>query len=693
MLWIDLESYSEADLRKVGAYAYAMHPSTEVLLFAYALDDAPVKLWDLTTGTLMPADLDAALGDNDLQICAHNAQFDRTVLSCVMGLDTPLHRWRCSMVKALAHSLPSALGQLGQALGLPEDEAKLEDGKKLIARFCKPAPKNHRAGRYDRQSHPTEWARFCEYAVQDVAAMRRVWQLTPSWNYPDNKHELNLWHLDQAINDRGFCVDMELVHAAIRASDRAQEELAATVAELTDGAVDKATQRDRLLEYLSANCGVVMDGLTKAHVTEALGDQQLPAHARRLLQVRQEAGKTSVRKYQALERMTCPDGRFRGGLQFAGADRTARWAGRGFQPQNLPSRGLPAPDQVEIYIEAVKAGAEDLLFDNVMLLSSAAIRGAVMAPAGKKIVAADLSNIEGRKLAWLAGEQWKLQAFRDFDAGHGHDLYKLAYSRSFSVEPAKVSKPQRDIGKVQELALGYQGGVGAFVTMAAGYGVDMAQNFPHIWESASARQRDRALYAWERDQHKFADLGREAYLAADIVKQGWRAANPMIERLWYDMERAAIAALHSPGQVFRAGRLVLRAEGQDWLRIKLPSGRFLCYYQPRVDDGGKLTYMGMYRRASNSKPVWTRIATYGGKLVENVTQASSRDVLAHNLPGIEAAGYELVLTVHDETVTEAPDTPDYNAEHLSALLAACPPWADGLPLAAGGFEAPRYRKD
>jgi len=553
------------------------------------------------------------------------------------------------MVKAMSVSLPGSLEQLGHALGLNEDVKKIAEGKKLIQRFCKPAPKNHNADRYSEETHPAEWSKFIEYARTDVEAMRHIFKLLPDWNYSGS--ELGLWRLDQTINARGFQVDTELAEAAIRAVDRCQAGLAAEIDELTGGKVTKATQRDKLLQHLITEYGLEMEGMTKADVETALNSVDVCDPAKKLLVIRQKASKSSSAKYEALIRATNSDGRLRGALQFDGASRTRRWSGRIFQPQNLPRPSLNN-NVIELGIRAMKMNCEDIMTDNVMELASSGIRGSIIPAPNKKLVISDLSNIEGRVLAWLANEPWKIKAFADFDKGKGHDLYNLTYAKSFGKSVEQVTKDDRTIGKVCELALGYQGAVGAFNSMATGYGVELPEQ--------------RVL---------------------EIVK-GWREANPNIVKMWYALERAAIKAIRTPDTTFHVERLAFRRLKQ-WLLMKLPSGQVICYYQPQIDEDGKLTYMGVDQFTRK----WERLSAYGGKLAENACQSVARDVLASAMQPAEDAGYAIVLTVHDELITETPNTEEFTAEGLSAILATNPPWAEGLPLAAAGFETYRYRKE
>jgi len=326
----------------------------------------------------------------------------------------------------------------------------------------------------------------------------------------------------------------------------------------------------------------------------------------------------------------------------------------------------------------------------VMDLTSSAIRGVIIAPPGKKLVVADLSNIEGRMLAWLASENWKLQAFRDFDNGIGSDLYKLAYAKAFGVSPDSVDKEQRQIGKVMELMLGYQGGVGAFLTGAATYGFDIesmaAAAISGIPPDTLAEAQDFLL--WQLDQGRGTyGLSETASLVCESFKRLWRDAHPRTASWWKELEQVCIRAVNNPGQTLTCRRHKIRRDG-EWLRIRLPSGRYLCYPSPRADDN-KLTYMGIDQYTRK----WQRLKTYGGKIAENITQAAARDVLAESMQPIEDAGYEIVLTVHDETIAEAPDDPAYSSGGLAGLMSTVPPWADGLPLAAAGFEAYRYKKE
>ncbi|HFZ0149095.1 TPA: DNA polymerase [Klebsiella aerogenes] len=684
ILWGDLETYCEIPINN-GTHAYA--EGAEVMLFAWAIGDEPVSVWDLTAGEPIPGPLFKAITDPDTLLYFHNSHFDRTVLRHTHPrLAPPVERWRDTMVQALAHSLPGALAALCEVLGVPQDKAKDKEGKSLIQLFCKPRPKNSKLRRATSKTHPVEWQRFVAYAGLDIEAMREVYKRLPKWNYQGA--ELALWHRDQRINDRGVCMDVQLAQAAIEAVDLEQKRLAKRTQVMTDGEVQAATQRDAMIKHIVESYGVELLDMQRSTLERRIADPDLPSPVKELLAIRLQASTTSTSKYKSLMKGISSDGRLRGTLQFCGASRTGRWAGRLFQPQNLPRPTLEQ-ERIDEGIEALKSGCADLLFDNVMELTSSALRGCIMAPAGKKLVVSDLSNIEGRKLAWLAGEQWKLAAFRQYDEGTGPDLYKLAYAKAFNITPEEVTKYQRQIGKVMELGLGFGGGVAAFLTFALVYGLDLEElataAMPNI-----PRDVQREAKSWYDESVKRKatyGLSERVFIACDSLKRLWRRAHPETCDFWYQLERTVRAAIATPKKTLYCGYLKVRRDGA-WLRIQLPSGRALCYPSPSIEKGN-ITYMGI----NSYSRKWQRLKTYGGKLVENVTQAAARDVLAGNMPLIENAGYNIVLTVHDEVICEAPDTDDYTDAALSSLLSTNPEWAPDIPLNAGGFEAYHYRKD
>jgi len=645
ILFLDLETFSTVPIAH-GTHAYA--EKAEVLLIATAIDNDPVEVWDCTDGDVSEhlAKLQRLI-DNAAKVVIHNSAFDRTVLRW-LGVEMPLWKVHDTMVQALAHSLPASLGELCDVLRVPFDKAKDKDGKKLIHLFTKPLGKNRKLDRATFVTHPTEWVKFMAYARLDVEAMREVYARLPIWNYRGREREL--WRLDQAINDRGVAVDRDLATAALRAAQRASARLAEDMAALTGGAVASATQRDKTLQLLR-DMGLEIENLRGGTVDKLLLRDDLPPDVRALLEIRAQASATSPAKYLNFLKSTSSDGRLRGTIQFCGASRTGRDAGRGVQLQNLPRPTMKQED-IDAGIVAMKADVEDLLFPNVMELCTSAVRGCLVAEEGKKLVIADLSNIEGRMLAFLAGEQWKLDAFAAFDQGVGHDIYKLTYARSFNKKPEDVTKEQRQLGKVQELALGYMGGPGAFTSMAALYGMELPD-----------------------------------YQIAELV-QAWRASHPATRNLWYNCEDCAKRAVLTPGKTYTAGRLVFRVDGV-WLRIGLPSGRYLCYPNIELSPSNRLSYEGVNQFTKK----WERIETYGGRIVENCTQAAARDIFYCGVEGAERGGYPVVGRVHDELICETPDTGEYSAEGLARIMATAPSWATGLPLAAAGFETHRYRKD
>jgi DNA polymerase len=683
-LYLDQETYSETSITH-GTHAYAADAA--ILLVAWAWDDAPVQVLDLTLPNTRPDGLIAALGFPNTEVVIHNSHFDRTVIRHVWGVDIPTDRIHDTMVQAMAHSLPGSLGMLCEVLGLPADKAKDKDGKRLIQLFCKPLGGNYKLDRATRETHPAEWERFKAYAASDVEAMREVRKRMPTLNFTPAEREL--WQLDQRINDRGVQIDLALVRSAIEAIDRAKHELAGRTREITEGSVSSTTLNEVFRLHLFEAFGIDLPDLQMATIEKALAETDLNPAMRELLLIRLQASSTSTSKYRVLQRGTSLDGRLRGLLQFCGAIRTGRWAGRLFQPQNLPRPTLKQK-AIDAGIEALRAGCAHLTVDNVMELVSSCIRSCIVAAPGKKLVVADLANIEGRVQAWLANEEWKLKAFRDFDAGQGPDLYKLAYAKSFKIEPEAVNSDQRQVGKVQELALAYEGGVGAFATFAGAYNIDLDDLAYKVLPEASEEivaKADKFLEWAKKDKRPRYGLSDDAFVACDVLKRVWRDAHPNITGYWHKLKNVVGKALANRGNTYSEIGLKVRAS-KNWLLIGLPSGRTLCYPSPRVAEDGAVSYMGIDQYTRK----WTRISTHGGKLFENIVQAIARDVMAANMPLIEAAGYAIILTVHDEIIAETPDTPDFNADNLSDLLSAPPPWALDMPLAAAGFETHRYRK-
>lgn len=700
MIWFDCETFSRTPIAN-GTYRYAS--DAEVMVITYALDEEPVKLWDVTAGGKMPGDLEYLLRDTDELITAHQSMFDRNVLrlSHNIRIEVPIERWRDTLVQALAHSLPGGLDKVCEILDVDQDQRKLKSGKSLIQLFCRPRPKNSKIDRATRLTHPAEWAEFLDYAKADISAMRAINKKLPNWNYKDG--ELALWHLDQEINDAGVLIDIPFATAAIEAAEKAKDELAKRTVDITNGEVQKATQRDAMLLHILKDYGVDLPDMKASTLERRINDPELPLALRELLDIRLQASMGSSSKYKAMLKAVNADGYCRGLLQFCGANRTGRWAGRTVQPQNMFRPPKHIKKQWDFAIEAITLGCADLFFDNVMEATAATARGAIISPPGQKIVVSDLSNIEGRDAAWLAGEEWKLQAFRDYDTliggvdakgdplRKGHDLYKLAYAKSFRMDAANVDDDQRQVGKVQELALGYAGGVGAFLTFSLAYNIDLEAMAEEAYGYIPSDTLEEAegFYGWSIKKRRATfGLSERAFVTCDSFKRLWRAAHPAISSVWGELEDGARRAIKDPGHTYARGKFKFRRDG-DWLRMGLPSGRCLCYPSPQVSEGDEISYMGVNQYTRQ----WQRVKTYGGKLFENACQALARDVMAANMPAIKKAGYSIRLTVHDEVICYAPDSKEFNAAHLSRLLSRNPEWALDMPLAAAGFESYRYKKE
>lgn len=702
-LFLDSETYSEVPI-KHGTYRYAA--ACEVMLVQYALADDVPAVWDRTDGASMPDDLAEALADPEVSIVCHNSMFDRNVLRFGAGIDLPAERWLDTMVLAYLNSLPGKLATLSEIFKLGDD-AKHDGGRALIQLFCCPRPKNSTLRRATKHTHPEKWAEFIAYALQDVVALRRLYDALPKWVMSSGEHAL--WVLDQKINDRGMCVDLELAEGAVRAVSKRQAEVKAEVVDHTDGEVQSATQRDAVLDFIVAEYGINLPDLKKAGVERLLEDPDVPEGMKELLRLRQQASTSSTAKYKALIRSANDDGRLRGTKQFAGAMRTGRWGGRVFQPDNLPRppmsnalvrsavKNEKLTELVDRAIAALKLDVADMIFSgaDIMALTSTAIRGTIIAPPGKLLAIADLANIEGRAQAWLTGEAWKLQAFRDYDTvvdgkRKGHDLYKLAYAKSFGVPPESVNKDQRQVGKVQELALGYAGGAGAFATFAMAYNIDLDELADKAYDTlpAATLAEAESFADWlVKKKKKPLGMSRRAFVVCDSFKRLWREAHPAISAYWGELEDTVRHAASRPKDVFACGKLTIQRKGA-WLRVRLPSGRCLCYPGIEVDENGQISYMGVNQFTKK----WERIKSFGGKFFENVCQAFARDVLAYNMPDVEAAGFAIVLTVHDEVVAEVPASWHDAHEELAEIMATPKDWCIDMPLAAEGFSAARYRK-
>lgn len=762
-LWCDTETFSPVPI-KYGTYRYA--EEVEVMLFSYAIDDGPTHVWDLTTGEPCPPDLEAAIHDSDTLVWFQNGdKFDWPVIA--HGLPwidkaVSLERRRDTMIQAYSHSLPGNLAMMCAALGVKDEESKI-DGKRFIRLFCMPPPKNVKdRTRATRLTHPHDWEEFKVYARRDITAMRAAHKKMPMWNYRGK--QLDLWRLDQKINTRGMRMDLDLARAAVRATDIAKKALAVRTRELTDDEVSSATKRDAMLAHILSLYGVDLPDMQKDTIERRALDESLPEELRELLRVRLMSTTSSVAKFTTLLNGVSSGGRLRGTKQFRGAMRTGRVGHRLFQPGNMPRPDMKA-HEIEFAIKLLKLNAAHLVYDNVMKVCSNAIRGTIVADEGKKLVVADLANIEGRVAAWIAGEEWKLQAFRDYDTiipdefdakgkpkRKGPDLYLVAYSSSFnvpvdSIDPSTIEGfNQRQIGKVEELMFQYGGGVGAWITGAATYGIDLdqmteqvfdvlpewakkeADDFMHwLYEEHDEAFRKRRLKLDETynaggkitDAEYYAKLAEleekrdaakakkrhmlpeKTFITCDAIKRLWRRAHPEISSIWKELENAIRACIDTPGIQLTVRRLKVRRDGA-WLRVGLPSGRVLCYplpawdlTEPAADGKPAKHYPGFsYMGISQYTKKWCRIGSYGGKVFENVVQAAACDQLLECQPAIEEVGFEIVLDVHDEDVTEVPiDRDDLNEDLLGRLMCKSLGWNEGLPLAAAGYTSLRYKKD
>jgi len=652
---IDIETYSPVDLRKAGVHRYAEHPDFEILLFGYSLDGAPPVVIDLAQGEELPAELINQIGSPAVIKRAFNAAFEIACLSAYLGRPLDPASWRCTSVLALTLGLPGHLFDVTRALRLPVEQQKTGVGRSLISYFCQPCrPTRTNGGRLRNLPHhdPDRWALFKDYCRQDVVAEQAVHARLARWEPPPA--EQALWVLDQKINARGIQVDRDLIEAAIDLDNQARDAATAEFASLTG--ISKATQVARLKKWLSDEHDIKAETLNKDAV-KALLVTHSDTVVERALKLRQELSKSSVAKYTAMAASRGLDGRIRGLLQFYGANRTGRWAGRLVQIQNLPRSAL-LPADLSLARQLVKqrdGPLLQLLYGPVPALLSELIRTAFIPGAGCFFVVVDFAAIEARVLAWAADERWRLEVFRT----HGR-IYEASAARMFRVPIESIDKhsPLRQKGKVSELALGYHGSVGALVTMGA------------------------------------LSMGLTEQELPGIVT-AWRAANPNIMTFGYGMERHAKQALQTRVPAGVPGRYRFRFE-RGVLFLELPSGRSLAYAYPRIEETGgyrNLTYDGINQETKRRG----RIETYAGKLLENYTQACARDCLAAALPALEAAGLPVVGHVHDEAIIEAsyrtwPNPRDalFQAEEIFSRRM---PWAPDLPLAGDGFISDFYRKD
>ena len=654
-LSIDIETRSSVDIGKAGMYRYAQSGDFCILLFAYQLDGAGVEVVDLACGEKVPGDILMALEDPGTIKHAYNAAFEWYCLNRA-GYVTPIGQWRCTMAHGLYCGYTAGLEATGKAIGLPQDKRKLAVGKALIRYFCTPCKptKSNGGRRWNEPKHaPEKWALFKEYNRQDVVAEGGILKRLSLFPVPEEEEKL--WQMDVIMNAFGVRVDGGLVTGALAVNDTSENLLFEEACTLTG--LENPNSAAQLLRWLETQ-GATLPNLQKATVTDALAQGGLQEKVRRMLEIRQQLGKTSISKYEAMKASAGDDGRIRGLTQYYGANRTGRWSGRLVQMQNLPRNYLKTLDYARGLVKAGNYAGVRMLYGNVPDTLSQLIRTAFIPSEGNKFIVADFSAIEARVIAWLAGEQWVNEVF----ATHGR-IYEATASQMFHVPVEKIVKgnPEyslRQKGKVATLALGYQGGTSALIAMGA------------------------------------LQMGLSEDELPDIVRR-WRQANPRIRDLWYAVEQAALTTMRT-AQPQAINGLIFALEGefiygQCFLTVQLPSGRKLYYPKPFLQENqfGKMA-VHYYTVGQNTRK-WEVTSTYGGKMTENIVQAIARDCLAETLKRIDACGLQVVFHVHDEVIIDAPM--GVTVDEVCSLMAEPIPWAPGLILKGAGFESSYYMKD
>lgn len=724
-LRLDWETRSAVDLLKRGPYVYAQHPSTDALLASYKIGNGPLKRW--RRGEPCPADIREHVEAGG-EIGAHNAAFERLIWWHVM---TPRHGWpkpdmrqfRCTAVTAAAMSLPRSLDRLGAALALPVQKDKA--GKALMKIHSIPIGFNADGSPrwHDLADDPTSMDRYHAYCDDDVlteeAADKRL--------VPLSDDEMEVYWLNETINDRGLRIDVKSATAAVEMIAKAKERINQELTTVTGGYVTAVTETARMKAWIASQ-GVEMPSMDKDDVDEFLHEvDDLPDRVRRVLELRQEGAKPSVEKIAAMLARVCEDGRARGVYLHHGAGQTGRFSSRGVQAHNMPKyrksfeKAVEDGLRLDVLMQMIRTGDPAALeyvygpeLGRPLHLLSDAVRSFIWAAPGHSLLDADYSSIEGRMAAWFAGEEWKVEAFRALDRGEGHGIYELAASGIYGVPVEQVTKAMRPTGKVSELSCQYQTGVGGIRKFARTSKIKLHTLYDALWEAATPDARERADDRFEdrvkaHDPHCDA-LGREGWIAAELIKIGWRAKHPAISDrengAWAQLEAAAVAAVEMPGSIQSAlfGRVsYIVAHGFLWCR--LPSGRCLAYGSPKMQETEapwadktlepakrerKMSLTVMGTDAQTEK--WVRFPIYGGSLFNNVVQGSARDLLVNGMFKAEAAGYPIVLHTHDEMAAEVPHGFG-DVKEFERLICELPAWADGLPLTASGFLSKRYKKD
>lgn len=646
-LAIDIETYSSVSLQKSGVYAYAASPDFEILLFGFSWDGGPVEVIDLAQGEKLTQELLDALCDPNILKTAFNASFERTCLAAYMGQPMLPEQWSCTAVMSRELGLPGSLEAVGAVIGLPEDKQKSKTGKALIRYFsipCKATKANGGRTRNLPEHDPERWALYVEYNRQDVVTEQAIRARLEK--FPIQPSETDLWYIDQHINDRGVGVDAVLAANAVKIDQTVKARLLDAAKDLTG--LDNPKSSSQLKAWIEDVSGYAVESLNKKMIGDVrAGTDNADVHA--MLDIRQGLSKTSTEKYNAMLRTVCPDGRIRGLTQFCGAARTGRWAGRLVQMQNLPQNKMPDTelDAARCLVRDGDLETLEMLFDDTAGTLSQLIRTAFIPRPGCRFIVADFSAIEARVLAWLAGEQWRMDVFNT----HGK-IYEASAEQMFHLPAGSVKKgdPMRQKGKIAELALGYGGSVGAMKSMGA------------------------LAMGLEEDELK-------------PIVNSWRAANKAITKLWWDTDAAVRRCITTQAPVELPHGMRLRKQG-PMLRLRLPNGREISYVKPRIDEDDNITYEGTIQSSGG----WGRIESYGPKFVENIVQATARDCLAEAMFRLESAGFPIVFHVHDEVICEVPIGIS-SAEEIGALMGRPISWAKGLPLRADAYECEYYRKD
>ena len=645
-LFIDIETYSSIDLKTSGLYKYVSSPDFEILLISYTFDNEHIRSIDLASGESMPEEFEEALLDENVIKHAHNATFERVCFRRI-GYDVPAEEWHCTMIKAAYCGLPLSLDELSKVLDL--ENKKSATGKALIKYFscpCKPTRLNGQRSRNYPIHNPDKWNEYVSYNVADTAAEREIYYLLESIEIP--QMERDLYVLDQKINDTGILVDKHFVNNAIKIDEWYSSNLSKVVSEKYG--IDNPNSSAQLKQWLLEVTGNEVESLAKREMPALLENNKGDIDVSFVLKARQQLSKSSIKKYTAMLNCTGDDNKARGLFQFYGANRTGRWAGRLIQLQNLPQNHLADIAEVRSYVYEGKQTALDLLYDDLSSILSQLIRTAFIPSSGLYVVA-DFSAIEARVISWLASESWRLEVFET----HGK-IYEATAARMFNIPIEMVTKGSdlRQKGKVAELALGYQGGLGALKRMGG------------------------------------EAMGLSDGEMMDIVRK-WRKANPAIVDFWEDMNRCAANAVRYAGQFVSEYRGIIferiDVPNNSFLSVQLPSGRKLFYYKPRLDSKGSIVYQGIIQETKT----WGEIATYGGKITENIVQAIARDLLAVSMLKIDKAGYPIVMHVHDEVISDVND--EKALKEICDIMGENVSWAEGLSLKADGFVTNFYKKD